>query len=423
MSLKGFNNCGGSPSKILYVGVDIGKFRHCARALVRRKEWTKAFFFGQGRRGFERFLKQISGWCRRFDCDAIRIGMEPTGNYWKPLFVYLSGRGFDVKLVPPLFVKCEKNKHDNSGLKCDEKDALLIATLVHEGSFVNLTVLTRDMKEVKSLVKQLAYVDKAIVAFSNKLGGWAAEHFPELEHIFKKLNNPKVWELLEKYPFPRLVSTANFEDLAEILGVDRAQLLLRKAAETVGVGEELDAERMHLIFLLKYLRLLEGDRASLKAAIKKALRVESLRNVVRILTSIPGIGDMNAAAIIAALGDLANYRSYRQVLKKAGLNLYHISSGKFRGKKRISKRGFSFLRKMLYMAAECHTRAGSYYFEKYQSLVGRGLKHKEAMVAIMRKLLKVAFALARDGRVFEHDYRCDGATDKDGTSLLRALAA
>lgn len=430
MLVKKFNKKSISPSRVLYVGVDIGKFKHCARAKVSRNEWTKGCFFGQNRRGFDKLMREIGRWCKRFNCNVIEVGMEPTGNYWKPLFSYLVSRGFTVRLIPPVFVKCEKNKWDNSPLKSDEKDALLIANLLYEGNYIKPTIFPEGMKEARSLVKLYSCMDKEVVRWTNRLESWLSEHFPEFGVVFKNLNCVTVRVLLEKYPFPSLIAQADPDDLKKLLWKasrgnvdgDKAELLLKKAKESVGVGVDSEADEMYLKFVLENLNFLEEKISELKAKISESVKSVS---IYPILISLPGVGDMTVAAIIAALGDLKNYKSYRQVLKKVGLNLYHLSSGTHKGKKRISKRGMGVVRKMLYMAAIYHTREGSYYYDKYRSLLGRGVQPKEALVVIMRKLLKVEFALVRDGRVFEEDYRCDmnGATDKDEKPLLCARAA
>jgi len=139
-----------------------------------------------------------------------------------------------------------------------------------------------------------------------------------------------------------------------------------------------------------------------------------------ILRSIDGVGLMCSAAIIADLGDLRLYGNYRQVIKKSGLNLFSLSSGGYKGREHISRRGSGFLRRNLYMAALRHTRPGSAFYEKYSCMRERGKGFRSSMVAIMRRILKVAFALVRDDRYFNKEY--DPGAGRNEIVIRRARA-
>jgi len=91
-------------------------------------------------------------------------------------------------------------------------------------------------------------------------------------------------------------------------------------------------------------------------------------------------------------------------MKLAGLNLYEISSGNYQGERHISKRGRPLLRKLLYFAALNATKRGGIMYQKYQEMIGRGMKKLKAQIAISRKLLRLMYALVRDNRDYTHNY-------------------
>jgi len=83
-------------------------------------------------------------------------------------------------------------------------------------------------------------------------------------------------------------------------------------------------------------------------------------------------------------------------MKLAGLDLYEISSGKMKGQRRISKRGRSLLRKILYYAAIQTIRKNGILHDYYTRLTDRGMKRMMALVAVSRKLLGIIYAMVRD---------------------------
>jgi len=89
----------------------------------------------------------------------------------------------------------------------------------------------------------------------------------------------------------------------------------------------------------------------------------------RLLTSVPGIGPINALTILAEAGYLRRFRHHRQFLKFCGMDLATVQSGLFRGRSRISKYGNARMRRTLWMAGQTSVlqRANSFRdkFERY----------------------------------------------------------
>lgn len=65
----------------------------------------------------------------------------------------------------------------------------------------------------------------------------------------------------------------------------------------------------------------------------------------KLLTTIPGIGPINALTILAETGDLRRFNHHRQFLKFGGMDLATIQSGMFRGQTKLSKYGNARLRR------------------------------------------------------------------------------
>ena len=70
-----------------------------------------------------------------------------------------------------------------------------------------------------------------------------------------------------------------------------------------------------------------------------------------LVTSVPGVSAVGAAAILAETGDLSRFATARSVVKHAGLNPAENTSANFRGQTRVSHRGRPALRAAAWRAA------------------------------------------------------------------------
>mgnify|MGYP001584305825 CR=1 FL=1 len=113
-----------------------------------------------------------------------------------------------------------------------------------------------------------------------------------------------------------------------------------------------------------------------------------------------GIGEITAAGLIGEMGDFKKYGTIAEVIKHAGLDLFEISSGKHKGKRRISKRGRPLLRKLLFFASINVVRKGGILHAQYWRHIEKGMQEIKALIAISRKLLSIIFALVRDHSVY-----------------------
>jgi len=114
------------------------------------------------------------------------------------------------------------------------------------------------------------------------------------------------------------------------------------------------------------------------------------------LLTIPGLGPVTVATVLGETGDLRQYGSAEALIKLAGLNLYSLSSGTFQGRTRISKRGRPLLRRILFLAALRMSKQGQPLAVFHDRLSER-LAGPQVGVAGCRKLLRLIYAIARDG--------------------------
>jgi transposase len=211
---------------------------------------------------------------------------------------------------------------------------------------------------------------------------------------------------LRKYPDPKELAAVPIEQLTKrlrkwsrgSLGEEKAQRLIALAGRSVGVKEAASTIATEVKRLIRQLEWIENDSSKLKKQIEHCL--ERTPGSAMLL-SVPSFGSITVAGILANTGNLAEYEHPEEALKLAGLNLFEISSGKHKGRLRISKRGRSQLRKILFMAALRAARRDSPFRQYYQRLVDRRVEKTAALVALMRKLLRISWSLVRNNQIFD----------------------
>jgi transposase len=193
---------------------------------------------------------------------------------------------------------------------------------------------------------------------------------------------------------PRSVVSQALEELRELLNARDALIKDRVAA--------LNRQKNAFSPLLKRqlaarLRQIEAQIEAIEQEQKKLRSADSdLKDRFDILTSIPGVGDITANALIAELPELGSL-DQGHAASLTGLAPIARDSGKSSGKRSI-RGGRARARQALYMPALSAKKFYPACKAKYEALVKLGKPKKVALVAIMRKLVIIANALLRDKR-------------------------
>ncbi len=146
------------------------------------------------------------------------------------------------------------------------------------------------------------------------------------------------------------------------------------------------------------MRALEKQVKVLDKAIEQQFEI-----IPNTLTSIPGIGKVYSAGIIAELGDIHRFDSQASVAKFAGLVWTQNQSGEFEAEhSRMIKSGNRYLRYYLLEAANsvrrCDSEFRRYYDLKFKEV--NKYQHKRALALTARKLVRLVFRLLKDNRLY-----------------------
>jgi len=126
-------------------------------------------------------------------------------------------------------------------------------------------------------------------------------------------------------------------------------------------------------------------------------------NAFQSLMSIPGIGPVMAAGIMAEIGDITVFKSQESLAKYAGLVWRETQSGQFRADDTsMSKAGNSYLRYYLLEATshmKLHCKEYSeFYYKKYAEV--KTHQHKRALALTARKAIKLIFGLLAKNQLY-----------------------
>lgn len=121
-----------------------------------------------------------------------------------------------------------------------------------------------------------------------------------------------------------------------------------------------------------------------------------------LLQSIPGIGALSAASLVAYIGDIQRFASPEKLTAYIGLDCrVHESGTSIHGKGYITKRGNKYLRSTLYNAAFVARQYIPELKEFFEKKLQEGKHYSVALCAVERKLVHLIYAVWKRGTPFE----------------------
>lgn len=390
----------------LVVGIDIAKETHYARAFdFRGIELAKLLKFSNTAEGYERLEQWMQNICQQHNKTDIIVGFEPTGHYWFTLGDYLKNQGHRLAIVSPFHVKRTKELDDNSPSKSDRKDPKTIAMLVKDGRYREVYIPEDVYQELREAVSERDRLVQRMISISNQVTRWLDIHFPEFHTVFKDWRRQAALLTLRHYPTPEKMAVAGAVKIEETwkssmkrtAGLKRAQELVKIAETSVGRKIGLVAAEASLHNLLNEYDLYSQQYEQLEQLMMDLLM--QVPNAEKLL-DIKGVGLITAATFVGEVGDIRRFQDPRQIQKLAGFNLVENSSGKHKGKTRISRRGRKRLRHGLFMAMITILATNPEFRMLHKKNISREnnpLNKMQSIVALCGKLIRVFYALLRTG--------------------------
>ncbi|MDQ5854399.1 MAG: IS110 family transposase [Chloroflexota bacterium] len=388
------------------VGLDVGS-EMCSAAVLRpdKSVLLKPFVFANTGAGFALLDAKLA----QLGCSPhqVLVGLEATGRYWEPVYHLLAQRGYRLVLLHPA-----QTQHfaQRRGLraKTDNLDALTIARALLSDDVRPAYVPNDMIATYRELVRLHANLSDEAARYKNEIRDLVVVLFPEFTQVFKDPTRRTALAILKTYPSAQAMAAAGVEQIASRLqelaphhyGRHTAEHLVDLATRSSASPVAVPARERGLAILADQLIHTQANIAELERELESLLRDDA---GAAGLQSVPDFGPQTVAVLRAELGDVARFQRSEQVVAYAGLDVTIRESGKGKGQRKISKRGSGALRRSLFMAAlGClRTKQPSAFREYYKRLTARGLSGRRALMAVMRKMLVVAYHLLKSGERYD----------------------
>lgn len=392
----------------LICGIDVGKTKCCARFCDYRglEVYHKVWF--DKTENLDAIGCQITAAMYKENKTDVIVAFEPTGHYWLNIDKYFKDCGQETVLMPTYTVKQAKEMHDQNPTKSDPKDALLIARLTSEGKYVKLIERNDLYQDIYSGYNIYDHIGKEINRVRNKIHVWNDKYFPEIEKVYK-IDSVGIKSIYENQLLPSEIKDMTLEAFAELMTKDNSRANKKSIMKLKELCEKSNGINSNAFTKKEIKRLYERFTELLKELEeyeKELIELASKIDYVEKAVEMTGIGYMSMIGIIAETGDLRNYEHAKQVLKMSGLSLKESSSGQKKGKKRISKRGRSKLRRNLKQIGICLVGKNNFFLQLHNYYIikrKRPLTKLVSINAVIRKFMYILMAIVKSGESFDEE--------------------
>ena len=389
------------------VGIDIGKNHHEASIVSPEgKQIGHSLRFATTHKGADSLMSFIFNNIGNSSCI---FGMEATGHYWYPIYSFLKARGYTIYVINPIQSDSLRKMYIRQ-TKNDSIDSFLIAEVIRFGQFTTTSMADENILAMRQLCRYRDSVISSRTEIKLRISTIIEQIFPEYEKQFSSLWLSTSMGILEKYLTPENIENAPIDELFEIIK-DKSHNRLTKAkaisikgaaADTFGIKIAQDTFSFQLKQLIDRMNFLDKQIEALDIEIMKYYEQFDCY-----LHTIPGIGIIGAATILAEIGDISRFKNSSALVAFAGIDPTVRQSGEFNSThNHMSKRGSPYLRHAIFLAATTCSFHNSPLNAYYKKKRDQGKHHLTATGAVARKLTTVIYAVLRDSKPYEPKKFC-----------------
>ena len=389
------------------VGIDIGKNHHEASIVSPEgKQIGRSLRFATTHKGADSLMSFIF---KNIGNSPCVFGMEATGHYWYPIYSFIKAKGYTIYVINPIQSDSLRKMYIRQ-TKNDSIDSFLIAEVIRFGQFGTTSMADENILAMRQLCRYRDSVISSRTEIKLRIGTIMEQIFPEYEKQFSSLWVSTSMGILEKYLTPDNIENAPIDELFEIIKdkshnrLTRAKAISIKeaAADTFGIKIAQDAFSFQLKQLIDRMNFLDKQIEALDCQI-----LEYYEKFDCYLHTIPGIGMIAAATILAEIGDINRFKSSSALVAFAGIDPTVRQSGEFSSThNHMSKRGSPYLRHAIFLAATTCSFHNSPLNAYYKKKRDQGKHHLTATGAVARKLTTIIYAVLRDSKPYEPKKFC-----------------
>ena len=400
----------------LFVGIDVGSQNNAVCLMKPNGDKHSSFSVQNNQSGAKLLSEKIVSALESQGLERVVIGMEATSIYGDNL-VYalredekLGQYSRKIHVLNPKQVNKFKEAYSDLP-KNDDVDAFVIADKLRFGH-INKEVYMNDYryKALQTLTRARFYAVQDLTREKQRFTNYLFLKFSGLAQD-KKIPNTSATTLalVEHFETVDNLARISLEELtAFLIKTGRGRFAdPEAAAKTIQAAAKgsyrlpktvNDSVSQAMAVSIATMRALDNQVKVLEKAIEQQLAIIS-----NTLSSVPGIGKVYSAGIIAEIGDINRFQSQASVAKFAGLVWNQHQSGKFEAQDtKMIKSGNRFLRYYLLEAANSVRRCDS-EFKRYYDLKFKEVnhhQHKRALALTARKLVRLVYTLLKTNRLY-----------------------
>jgi transposase len=357
---------------------------------------------------------------------GVTVACEPTGHRWRVVGQLAGDRGMPLVCVQPLQMSWARRSEDLTLDKTDDKDAVLIARLAaqlrcyvpepvdetwgrlrHLGARREqlITEAGSRIQQIRALLECVwpAALDTARQPLRSKT--WAAAMAVILDRDGGDLART------------RRLGLARFERAVrrELIRQGGQKPALRIVRGLFAALDDPTGVTAHRLGALERVQLLLEDWRHTKRRLadteQRMTAVLDQLELTELVTSIPGISVVGAAAILAETGDPRRFTTARAMIKHAGLAPREKLSGSFVGRTKLTGQGRPRLRLAAWRTVWGAQRANPVYAARYRYLTTREqnkLTPTQAQTVIAAAILRQLHAVITTGHAWDPDIAVRG---------------
>jgi len=402
----------------LYVGIDVSSKSNVVYLMMPNGDKISNFSVVNSHDGSSQLVKRIVSAANSQSLDTIIIGLESTSVYGDNLVYFLREdatlAAFDKKLhvLNPKQVKKFKESY-NDLPKNDWVDSYVIADCLRFGR-INKEVYLGDYryKALQNLTRARFFAVQNLVKEKQRFLNVLFKKYSTMtqEKVFSDTFSKTALAVYDEFESAEELANMDLQGLTDFIkekGKNRfpdpdsvAKAIQKAAMSSYRLPKTVnDSVNQVLSISITSMKALEAQIKEFDKVIKT--QMELLPNV---LTSVPGIGPVFSAGIIAEIGDINRFQSQAQLGKYAGLAWKQNQSGDFESENtRLIYSGNRFLKYYLCEAAmslvRCDTVYSNFFHSKYKEV--NRYQHKRALALTARKLVRLVFRLLKDNRLYK----------------------
>lgn len=357
-------------------------------------------------------LAELAAWLREIcggEVARVAVAIEvPRGTVVETLLE----RGFTVFAINPKQLDRFRDRYTVAGAKDDRRDAFVLAASIatDQPAFRPLRLDDPRVIRLRELSRLEAELHREEGRLTNRLRDLLHRIYPQILGLSPAADEPWVWELLTQAPTPTDARRLTRPALSKLLRAHRIRRLTADAvlahlqAPPVWVAPgTVEAVSEHIGLLLPQVRLVHEQRAHCLRRIESVLETltgeapgpRGQHRDVEILRSLPGVGRLVAATMLAEASQLLAQRDYHALRAHGGIAPVTRQSGT---RVRVDMRHHCNhrLRNALYHWGRVSAQCDLLSRRHYEALRRRGHSHGRAVRGLIDRLLFILMAMLRN---------------------------